>query len=449
MSPPLKSVSFPSFTSHFDSEKCWVTNKSGAIVLRGTVLRSHCLYALSLHSPRVEHAKPKSSPCLTESSTALLSTRVPDLETWHRRLGHCSTDAIVDMARKGVVQGMRVDLSTAPPRCDHCILGKQTRSPVPKIREGLKASRPLECVFVDLCGPMPCASCSGHLYSMNLIDDFSSYVWSLPLRSKDESSSVLQLWHRAMVNQTDHRLKTLVSDNGELVSKSMREWTSMHGIEHVMTAPYTSAQNGRAECLHRTLLGRVRAMRLSCNAPTYLWDEFCATAAYLTNLTTSSTLQGRTPYEVWTGRVPSLSHLREIGCRAFALIQTHNPKIYQRSRPCILIGYAPHAKAYRLWDVTSGAVFNSFHVTFLEHLDRQPFDLLPGMTITLNLDAPPSWDMPPPSEPPSNTVSTLPSPSTLDSSLPNIPASTSSSPTLPPSPVPKPSSSVDTTSSLR
>jgi transposase InsO family protein len=301
---------------------------------------------------------------------------------------------------------------------------------------------------MDLCGPMPCASRSGRLYSMNLIDDFSSYVWSLPLRSKDESSSVLQMWHHTMVNQNDHRLKTLVSDNGELVSKSMHEWTSMHGIEHVTTAPYTSAQNGHAEHLHRTLLGRARAMRLSCNAPAYLWDEFCATAAYLTNLTALSTLQGRTPYKVWTGHIPSLSHLREIGCRAFVLIQTHNPKIYQCSCPCILIGYPPHAKAYRLWDVTSGAVFNSFHVTFLKHLNHQPFDLLPRTIITLNPNVPPSWDMPPPSEPPSNTVSTLTPPSTLDSSLTDIPASTSSSPTLPPSPILKPSSSNDTTSSL-
>ena len=139
----------------------------------------------------MEHAKPRSLPPISETSVALLSTRVPDLETWHRRLGHCSTDSIVDMARKGVVKGMRVDLSTAPPRCDYCILSKQTRSPVPKTQEGIRASRPLEQVYIDLCGPMPCALRSGCLYSMNLIDDFSIYVWSLPLRSKDESASAI------------------------------------------------------------------------------------------------------------------------------------------------------------------------------------------------------------------------------------------------------------------
>jgi hypothetical protein len=186
------------YTSHFDSDKCWVTNKGGAVVLRGAVLRSRHLYALSLQSPRVEHSKPNPSPLLPDPSTALLASRVPNLETWHRRLGHCGTDTIVDMAQKGVIQGMHMDLSTAPPRCDHCILGKQTRSAVPKTREGVRATRQLEHVFVDLCGPMPCASQSGHLYSMNVIDDFLSYCWSLPLRSKDEATVVLQSWHRAV-----------------------------------------------------------------------------------------------------------------------------------------------------------------------------------------------------------------------------------------------------------
>ena len=85
---------------------------------------------------------------------------------------------------------------------------------------------------------------------MNLIDDFSSYAWSLPLKSKDEAASVLQLWHRAVENQSGHCLKILVSDNGELISKSMQDWTSIHGIDHQCTAPYTSAHNGRAERLH-------------------------------------------------------------------------------------------------------------------------------------------------------------------------------------------------------
>jgi len=107
-------------------------------------------------------------------------------------------------------------------------------------------------------------------------------------------------------------------------------------------------------------------------------------AAYLTTLTTTSSLGGKTPFELWYGYTPSLSHLCEIGCKAFALILTHNPKILQHSVSCVLIGYAPYAKAYRLWNPASGRVFNSYHVTFIEHLDSIPTDLLPGTLININ-----------------------------------------------------------------
>jgi hypothetical protein len=55
-----------------------------------------------------------------------------------------------------------------------------------------------------------------------------------------------------------------------------------------------------------------------------------------------------------------------------------------------MIGYAPHSKAYWLWDNMSNTIFNSFHITFIEHLDSLPYDLLPGTTIFLEPNAPPS-----------------------------------------------------------
>jgi len=288
------------------------------------------------------------------------------------------------------------------------------RTPVSKVREGEKAKRPLEHVFIDLCGPIWPLSSSGHLYSMNVIDDFSSYVWTIPLKLKGDVAPSLQNWHRSVENQSGHCLKILVTDNGKLVSNSMADWCAEFGINHQCTAPYTSAQNGRAERLHCTILDKAHVMLILCKALSNLWDEFCATSAYLTNLTPSSSLQGHTPFELWYGRKPLLSHLREIGCRAFVLIPTATPKTYARSHPCVFIGYSPHSKAYQLWDRTSGHVFDSFHVSFIEHLNEVPADLLPGMMITLTPDSPPSWD----------TASTPPAP--------NHPAPPLCTPTYPP-----------------
>ena len=313
---------------YFDAKTCSVLDSSGNTLLKGCAWVQRRLYILNC-TPQIVTANISANIANNTSSSAFYTARTPDLETWHRRLGHCSNCTIINMACQGVVEGMPIDLSSAPATCDHCILGKQMKSHVPKMCEGRRATKRLERVFVDLCGPMPCVSKYRHLYSMNVIDDFSSYVWSLPLKSKSEAINVLRAWHCAVENQTGEKLKIVVTNNGELVSKTTTTWCALHGIDHQVTAPHTSAQNGWAERLHRTVLGKAHAMRLSYNAPTSLWDEFCVTSAYLTNLTASSSLNGKTPYELWFARKPSLSHLHEVGCRAFALIQTHNPKIFQ------------------------------------------------------------------------------------------------------------------------
>jgi len=306
---------------------------------------------------------------------------------------------------------MPVNLSAIPPRCEHCILGKQAHTLVPKMWEGLKATKCLERVFVDLCGPMSSTSKSGHLYAMNIINDFSSYVWTVPLRSKGDATQALQFWHRLVENQCGERLRTFVTDNGELLSHAVTNWCSELGVEHLLTAPYTSAHNGCIERLHRTLLEKAHTMCLACNAPDFMWDEFCMTAAYLTTLTATSSLNRKTPFELWFGHPPSLSHLCEIGCKAFALVLTHNPKLLQRSVPCVLIGYAPYAKAYRLWNPASGRVFNSYHVTFIEHLDAIPANLMPGTLVNLDEQGIlPSWDSSA-SEMSTITPNPLPSPS--------------------------------------
>jgi len=379
---------------YFDTKTCSILDSSRNTLLKGCTWVQRRLYILDC-TPQIVTANISANIADNTSSSAFYTARTPDLETWHRWLGHCSNHTIINMARQGIIKGMPINLSSAPATCDHCILGKQMKSHVPKMHEGHQATKRLERVFVNLCGPMPCVSKYGHLYSMNIIDDFSSYVWSLPLKSKSEAINVLCAWHCTVENQTREKLKIVITNNGKLVSKTTTAWCALHGIDHQVTAPHTSAQNGWAEQLHRTVLGKAHAMWLSCNAPTSLWDKFCVTSAYLTNLTASSSLNGMTPYELWFACKPSLSHLCEVGCRAFTLIQTHNPKIFQQSTPCVLIGYAPNAKAYCLWDTTTGWIFNSYHVTFIKHLQSQPTDLLLGTTINLNLDTPPSWDLTP------------------------------------------------------
>src|SRR5882762_2489629 len=119
-------------------------------------------------------------------------------------------------------------------------------------------------------------------------------------------------------------------------------------------------------------------MSIACRAHPSFWDEFISTAAYLSTLTPSSSINDHTPYELWFGQKPNLSHLCEIGCAAFVLHETHSSKIGPHSFHCILIGYEPHTKAYCCWHSPSNHVITSYNVSFIESQGTSPTPFHPG-----------------------------------------------------------------------
>jgi gag-polypeptide of LTR copia-type len=97
------------YVSHFGNESCWITNKHGTTIARGTVSSTRNLFTLDTSSPRITHSKHSNHP--PPPPTSLYASRAPNVETWHRRLGHCNTRTIIDMARSGVVEGMTIDVT--------------------------------------------------------------------------------------------------------------------------------------------------------------------------------------------------------------------------------------------------------------------------------------------------------------------------------------------------
>lgn len=357
----------------FDDTSALVYARDGTELASGTLVQKQ-LYALD-GVPVQAH------------DHALLAAPLPDLQSWHLRLGHVNHDYVYDMACGGTVEGMTVDLSSAPPKCSSCILGKQTKTPVPKSREGEKATRRLELVYADLMGPADTMSATGNLYSLNIIDDCTSLSWTIPLPNKQVAFDRYRAWHLAREVETGEKIGCVQIDSGELKSSSMETFLNSRGTRLRFTAPYTSAHNGRVERLHRTLMNKARSMRSYANVPSNRWDEFLLTANYLHIRTPTRSLPCNvTPFEAYHNRKPDLSHLREIGCRAFVLIQNkHNPKIYERSIECVLIGYGPDSKTYRCYHRATRKLVQSYHVAFIESFEEGARPLHPGVILQQSL----------------------------------------------------------------
>jgi hypothetical protein len=136
-------------------------------------------------------------------------------------------------------------------------------------------------------------------------------------------------------------------DNGELKSNEMEAWLKSWGSTQNFTVPHMSAHIGKVEWMHWMLMAKVHTMWLYANLPTYLWNEFYLTAVHIYARTTTSSLKGVIPWELWHDCKPDYSYMHEISCHTFILIpDKHNPKILEWAIECVLIGYEPKSKAY-------------------------------------------------------------------------------------------------------
>jgi hypothetical protein len=73
-----------------------------------------------------------------------------------------------------------------------------------------------------------------------------------------------------------------------------------------------------------------------------------------------------TPFELCFGRKLSVSHLRPFGCKCFVLRRENLDKFESCSSDGILLGYAPHGRSYRVFNLETNTVVESCDVTFNE-----------------------------------------------------------------------------------
>ena len=76
----------------------------------------------------------------------------------------------------------------------------------------------------------------------------------------------------------------------------------------------------------------------------------------------------KTPYELFNGRKPNISHLHVFGCKCFVLNngKENLGKFDAKSDEGIFLGYSLHSKAYRIYNKRTMTIEESIHVSFDE-----------------------------------------------------------------------------------
>ena len=268
---------------------------------------------------------------------------------WHKRLGHISKRRIERLVLDGILDVLDfADFEI----CTNCIKGKQTNTR----RFGAnRATDVLQLMHTDICGPFPIVSWNGQQYFITFIDDFSRYGYLYLIHEKSQSPEVFKSFKIEVKNQLNKRIKNVRSDHGgeyygkydgsgEQRSGPFAKFLEECGIVPQYTMPGSPSMNGVVERRNRALKDMVRSMISHSNLPILLWGEALKTASYILNrVPTKAT--AKTPYELWTGKKPSLKHFHIWGCPAEARpYRPHEKKLDSRTVSCYFIGYSERSR---------------------------------------------------------------------------------------------------------
>ena len=202
---------------------------------------------------------------------------------------------------------------------------------------------------MDLCGPMPVPSLGGSKYVATFLDDFSKLSIVRIITYKSETTTTVRKVLHLLENQTKRRVQAIRTDNGrEYVNRELTQYLKSRGILHQTTVPYTPEQNGAAERLNRTLMERARAMLSDAGLPKELWAEAVNTANYI-RCRSPAAKKLRTPWELFFGQKPDVSHMRTFRATAYShLPEEKRQKLDNRSIRGVMVGYPDSTKGYRI-----------------------------------------------------------------------------------------------------
>ena len=252
--------------------------------------------------------------------------------------------------------------------CEPCVLGKSTKLKFPKKSE-FRATRTLQLIHTDVCGPISPESPGGSKYFLTFTDDYSRVTWVIPLKQKSQVFEELKAFIEYQEKVRRQSVECIRSDNGgEYTSNQIESWLKGKRIRHEKTVPYCPQQNGISERVNRTLCDRASSMLHGAELPATLWCEALLTAAYIKNRSPTTAIENKTPFEMFHGTKPSVKHFRVFGCRAYAYLNKNDRdgKFSEKAEVCTFIGYDLESKGYRLWSDNRRQVIIRRHVRFDE-----------------------------------------------------------------------------------
>jgi hypothetical protein len=329
------------------------------------------------------------------------------LKTLHTRLAHASRDKLLQLIKTHPDLKMHKVNDDMDDVCHTCEKTKATRQPMNRASTDHSGREPGDLLVADMAGPLRTTG-SGHRYVL-IIKDAASNVTNVLLLKTKSATSVSEAFEQFFKEQASMRPEgalaitrgrtILQTDNDPtFLSGVVTSTLATHGVTIRTSGPDTSTRQGKAEAAVDRLFKDTRAMLSGSRAPATMWGHAIQHAAYCYNRLPSTTLGGKTPLEVLTGKHGDVARLRTFGCKAFVWRDKEHRqgKLDDPAQAAIYLGESPHGEGHIV--LVGAHTRTSTHCTFDE--------AAPGFTTEHNPDETIEATAPP--TPPDSTAEATP-----------------------------------------
>ncbi|KAH9160754.1 hypothetical protein LEN26_001717 [Aphanomyces euteiches] len=268
------------------------------------------------------------------------------LQDWHIALGHLNKAAVIKLAQDSTPENMVITRSEHDLKlpCLECAVGK---------KKSVKTTSES-----DVAGKITPSDRYGNKYFVNYVDYGSGFVTTYAIKRKSEQAAKAMEFLAEFETSFSVKVKVFRSDRGgEYLSEKFRTFLAKRGIRHELTEKDTSASNGKAERMHRTLLNATRTMIFGSDLPPKFWSHALSYATYLRNRVPSkSNADMLSPLAILTGKQPCLSHALPFGSICTVRIEPRSKGIERRAEIGRILGVNSQTKAYDVWVARLGKV---------------------------------------------------------------------------------------------
>lgn len=250
---------------------CKVFHPDKGLIMHTNMKGNRIFYLTASAAPN------KNAMCLQDETVSEQETQLR-----HCRFGDLNYKGLNTLSGKKMVIGLP-SLKSPKKICTTCLIGKQHRESIPK-KSSWRASKKLQLVHVDICGPITPSSNGNKRYMLSFIDDFTRKAWIYFLHEKSEAFGMFKNFKAYVEKEVGAFITCLRTDRGgEFTSNEFGEFCKDQGICRQLTAAYTPQQHGVAERKNRTIMNAVRVVLNERQVPRVFWPEVVRWCVHVQN----------------------------------------------------------------------------------------------------------------------------------------------------------------------